>query len=467
MPPRPTRSGSLHAATALLPDGIARDVRISWNDTGWIVRVEAGVAAGRDEQLLAFAIPGIANLHSHAFQRAMAGLAERGGPPEAGPDTFWTWRDVMYRFVARMDPDLVEAIAAFLYAEMLEQGFTAVAEFHYLHHQADGTPYDNPAEMALRHVAAANTAGIGITMLPVLYRYGGIFEQPARPGQVPFLNDPDGYFRIVDAVRDAVAHDADAAWGYAPHSLRACGPTEIAALAEAARAMGVPIHIHAAEQRQEVRECLAETRLRPVRWLLENAGVDERWCLIHATNLDATEVMDLAACGAVAGLCPTTEANLGDGIFPLRPFLDRAGRFGVGTDSHVGTGPRGELRALEYSQRLATRERAVASSDRERSVGVTLLRAALAGGAQASGRKLGALAPGHRADVVALDVNHPSLVGRREAAVIDSWLFSGEGNPVEAVWVGGRQVVAGGRHFARDALDKTFARAMRNLAEKA
>lgn len=464
MPP-----GSLHAAEALLPGGIARDVRVSWDALGWIARIEAGVAPHRDDLRAAFVLPGVANLHSHAFQRAMAGLAERRGPPEVrladgGADTFWTWRQVMYCFVARLDPDAAEAVAAFLYAEMLEQGFTAVAEFHYLHHQPDGTPYDQVAEMALRHVAAARASGIGITMLPVLYRHGGIFARPAHAGQRPFLCDLDLYARIVESVREALAHDADASWGYAPHSLRACAPEEIAVLADAARTLGVPIHTHAAEQVREVEECLAATGMRPVRWLLEHAGLDARWCLIHATHLEPGEVRALAASGAVAGLCPTTEANLGDGIFPLPEFLAAGGAFGVGTDSHVGTGPRGELRALELFQRLAARERAVLATDSEPSVGVALLQGALAGGAQALGRRIGALEVGRRADLVALDVESPLLAGRRGAEVLDSWLFSGEANPVDAVWVGGRQVVSGGRHRAKEALAAGFVRAMRRLA---
>jgi formimidoylglutamate deiminase len=451
--------GSIHAAEALLPDGIVRDVRVAWDSGGWITEASAGVAPSRGEHRVAFLLPGVPNLHGHAFQRAMAGLAERRGPKEAGADSFWTWREVMYRFVARLTPDDAEAIAAFLYAEMLEQGFTAVAEFHYLHHGPDGTPYDNVAELALRHVAAARAAGIGITMLPVLYRFGGIFGREPSPGQAPFLNPPDRYHRIVDAVREAIAHDPDAAWGYAPHSLRACGPDDIAALDEASRAMAVPIHIHAAEQVREVEECLAATGQRSVAWLLDHATLDARWCLVHATHLDDAEVAGLAASGAVAGLCPTTEANLGDGIFRLP---DYAGAIGVGTDSHVGTSPRGELRMLEYSQRVARQARAVGAAHGG-SVGETLLRRALAGGAQASGRRIGALAVGSRADLVSLDQDHPSLVGRRGAMVLDCWVFAGDANPVDAVWVGGRQVVADGRHRAREALAPAFARAMRRL----
>ncbi len=464
MPP-----GSLHAAEALLPGGIAADVRISWDEGGWIVRVEPGASPRAGEKRAAFLLPGLASLHSHAFQRAMAGLTERRGPSalrlaDGGVDSFWTWRQVMYRFVGRMNPEAAEAVAAFLYAEMLEQGFTAVAEFHYLHHQADGTPYAEPAAMALAHVRAARAAGIGITMLPVLYRYGGIFERPASAGQKPFLCDRELYFRIVEDVRGALAHDADASWGYAPHSLRACAPSDFAALSEAARALGRPIHIHAAEQQREVEECLAATGLRPVRWLLDHAGVDASWCLVHATHIDAAEVRDLAASGAVAGLCPITEANLGDGIFPLPPFLAGRGAFGVGTDSNLGASPRAELRALEYSQRLAGQQRAVVASDAIPSVGVSLVQAAVRGGAQACGRKLGGLAVGQRADLVTLDLDHPSLVGRRGEAVVDSWVFAGESNPVDAVWVGGRQVVAGGRHARRDALAGAFARTMRALA---
>ncbi|WP_135467055.1 formimidoylglutamate deiminase [Crenalkalicoccus roseus] len=452
---------SFFAAEALLPGGWARDVRIAVDEAGRIASVRPGAAPEGAERLPGLVLPGIPNLHSHAFQRAMAGGAERRSP--AGQDSFWTWRETMYRFVALLTPEEVEAVAAQLYVELLEWGFTAVCEFHYLHHQPDGTPYADPAEMALRHLQAARAAGIGITLLPCLYRHGGIFGKEPAPGQRRFLNDLDGFARIVERCREAAAGDAQAAIGLAPHSLRAVTPAMLAAVA----AMDGPIHIHAAEQAREVEECLAATHARPVEWLLDNAPVDGRWCLIHATHMDAQEIEDLAASGAVAGLCPSTEASLGDGVFPLRDYLAQGGRFGVGTDSHVGTSPRDELRQLETSQRLALRERAVATSEALPHPGRLLVEAALAGGAQAAGRPLGAIAPGMRCDLVALDPEHPALVGRGGDALLDAWVFSGQGNPVQEVVCGGRRVVAAGRHARREEVAAAFRRTMRGLLARA
>ena len=446
-----------HARAALLPDGWAADVLIAADAAGWITAVTPGAAPGAAARLPGAVIPGVPNLHSHAFQRAMAGGAERRSP--AGQDSFWTWRETMYRFVARLDPDTAEAVALQLYVELLEWGFTGVAEFHYLHHQPDGTPYATIAEMALRHLAAARRAGIGITLLPSLYRHGGIFGAPPSPGQRRFLNDLDPYLRILDACRRATAGDPQAATGMAPHSLRAVTPTMLAALAP----LPGPLHIHAAEQAKEVAECLAATGARPVAWLLDNAPVDARWCLIHATHMTPEETAALAATGAVAGLCPSTEASLGDGIFPLPGFLAAAGRLGIGTDSHVGTSPRDELRQLETSQRLARQERAVATSEAAPHPGRLLLDAALAGGAQASGRRIGAIAPGMRCDLVALDDAHPALLGRAGDALLDAWVFSGQGNPVDTVVVGGVPVVRGGVHAARREAAAGFAAAMRRL----
>lgn len=445
------------AQQALLPEGWARDVRISADSAGAITSVEPGAAPGAGDRLRGAVIAGVPNLHSHAFQRAMAGAAERRSP--TGRDSFWTWRETMYRFVGLLSPEDAEAVAAQLYAELLEWGFTGVCEFHYLHHQPDGTPYADPAEMALRHLAAARRAGIGITLLPSLYRHGGIFGKDPVPGQRRFLNDLDGFARIVEACRSAAAGDPQAAVGLAPHSLRAVTPAMLAAISGS----DGPIHIHAAEQVREVEECLAATGARPVQWLLDHAPVDRRWCLIHATHMTLAEIEGLAATGAVAGLCPSTEASLGDGIFPLRPWLAAGGRFGIGTDSHVGTSPRDELRQLETSQRLALRERAVATSEALPHPGRLLLEAALSGGARASGRPLGAIAPGMRCDLVELDPEHPSLIGHDGDTLLDAWVFSGQGNPVRTVICGGRRVVEAGRHVARLEIGEEFALTMRRL----
>lgn len=449
---------SFFAEAALLPKGWARDVLIEADAAGAITAVTPQATAGDALRLPGHVIPGVPNLHSHAFQRAMAGFAERRSPE--GQDSFWTWRDTMYRFVGRFSPEDAEAVAAQLYAECLEWGFTGIAEFHYLHHQPDGTPYADRAEMALRHVAAARRAGIGVTMLPCLYRYGGIFERDPVPGQRRFLNDVDGILEIHAGLAAALRGDGNAALGIAPHSLRAVTPAMIAAVS----GLGGPIHIHAAEQMREVVECLAATGARPVEWLLANAPIDARWCLIHSTHMTEAESAALAQSGAVAGLCPSTEASLGDGIFGLPGFRAAGGRFGVGTDSHVGTSPRDELRQLETSQRLALQARSIATDATHPHPGRVLLDAALAGGAQASGRPIGAIAPGLRCDLVALDAAHPALIGREGDALLDAWVFAGQGNPVRDVVVGGRRVVEAGAHVARAAIARDFVAAMGRLA---
>jgi len=453
------------AADALLPGGWARDVLIEADAAGAIRAVTASATPGAAERLPGVVLPGVPNLHSHAFQRAMAGHAERRSPPEArtaegGADSFWTWRNTMYRFVHRFTPEDAEAVAAQLYAECLEWGFTGIAEFHYLHHQPDGTPYAERAEMALRHLAAARRAGIGLTLLPSLYRHGGIFGKDPAPGQRRFLNDLEGFWRIVEGIRGAIAGDPQAGLGLAPHSLRAVTP---AMLAEVAR-FGGPIHIHAAEQVREVEECLAATGARPVQWLLENAPVDARWCLIHCTHMTEDEALRLARSGAVAGLCPSTEASLGDGIFGLPPYREAGGRLGFGTDSHVGTSPRDEMRQLETSQRLALRQRSVATDEAHPYPARNLLEAAVAGGAQASGRPIAGIAAGQRCDLVVLDPEHPALCGREGDELLDAWVFSGQGNPVRQVVVGGRSVVREGRHIHAAEIAAGFRAAMKRLA---
>ncbi|WP_439595210.1 formimidoylglutamate deiminase [Falsiroseomonas sp.] len=446
------------ASAALLPQGWARDVLIEADAAGFITAVTADAAPlGTTRRLTGAVVPGVPNLHSHAFQRAMAGGAERRSP--MGQDSFWTWRETMYRFVGRFAPEDAEAVAAQLHVELLEHGFSSLCEFHYLHHQPDGTPYADRAEMARRNIAAARRTGLGLTMLPSLYRHGGIFGVAPHEGQRRFLNDLDGFFAIVEATRAAIGDDPQMALGLAPHSLRAVTPEMLRAIQDFAG----PIHIHAAEQPKEVAECLAATGARPVQWLLDHAPLDARWVLIHATHMEAAEITGLARSGAVAGLCPTTEASLGDGIFALPDFLAAGGRFGVGTDSHVGTAPREELRQLETSQRLRDNARSIATADQNPHPGRTLLDAALAGGAQASGRRIGALAPGMRADLVELDSQHPTLLGREGDALLDAWVFSGQSNPVRTVIVGGRAVVEAGRHIDAMAIRDQFGAAMRRL----
>ncbi len=443
-----------------------------WFDTAWVagvwqssVRIEiengliagitAGVAAAPGDERHAVGVPGLCSVHSHAFQRGMAGLTERGGP---GDDDFWTWRQLMYSFLDRIDPDDAEAIAARAYADMLETGFTRVGEFHYLHHAQDGSAYADPAEMIGRIAAAARQSGIGLTLLPVFYAHGGFGGAPGTAAQRRFLSDLDGFARLVEGARRHA--DGDTNVGVAPHSLRAVTPEELAALP--ALAAGGPVHIHIAEQMREVADCIAWSGARPVEWLLANAPVDRRWCLVHATQMTDAETDALAASGAVAGLCPITEANLGDGIFPAVRYLAAGGAFGIGTDSNVLIDAAEELRLLEYSQRLAHRARGLIASAARPSVGVTLFAGALSGGAQALG-VAGGIVPGASADIVSLDAGHDALAGRSGDALFDGWIFAARTGAVDCVWRRGRKVVSGGRHVAADAISAAYRRTMKKL----
>jgi formimidoylglutamate deiminase len=396
----------------------------------------------------------------------MAGLTERASG--ASEDSFWTWREVMYGFVERLDPDQVEAIAAQLYVEMLKAGCTAVGEFHYLHHAPDGGRYDDPAEMSRRIVAAAHTAGIGLTLLPVLYAQGGFGGKPPAAGQRRFVHDLPSYVRLVEALLPSHRHDGSVRVGIAPHSLRAVSPAQLADAVAALNAIdgGAPIHIHIAEQMKEVEDCHAWSGQRPVEWLLDHAPVDEHWCLVHATHMTTDETGRLARSGAVAGLCPTTEANLGDGVFAAVDYQSAGGAYGIGSDSHISVSPIEELRWLEYAQRLVLRRRNVLAppaGNESRSVGAALYRGALAGGAQALGRQIGRLAPGARADLVVLDGESPALLGRSEDQLLDSLVFAGNTNPVRDVMVGGRWRVREGRHGAEAAVLDRYRAAVRAL----
>jgi formimidoylglutamate deiminase len=439
----------IRAGQALLPGGWARDVAVTLR-AGRIAAVAGGVPGRADVPVL---LPAPVNLHSHTFQRAMAGLAERRG---AGPDSFWTWRAVMYRFLEHLTPDDVEAIAAQAMVEMAEAGFAAVCEFHYLHHGPGGVPYADRAEMARRIVAAAGATGIGLTLLPVVYMQGGCDGRALAGGQRRFQNDVSGLSDILEVLREL---PPDAVAGVAPHSLRAVPP---AALAEAAALRpGAPVHIHAAEQVAEVDEVQAHLGARPVDWLLDH-GADARWCLIHATQMTPAETARLAVSGAVAGLCPVTEANLGDGLFPGGAFAAAGGRWGVGSDSNVLISLAEELRLLDYGQRLRDRARGVMAAPGG-SVGRALYAAALDGGAQAAGRAGGAIVPGAWADLVALDAAHPSLAGAEGDGVLDGWIFACAAPVVRDLWSAGRHVVQGGRHVARDAVAARFAAVMARL----
>ncbi|MDJ1159074.1 formimidoylglutamate deiminase [Chelatococcus sp. SYSU_G07232] len=443
---------------ALLASGWAQDVGLDV-EAGVIRAVAPGASREGRERIPGIALPGLPNLHSHTFQRGMAGLAETRGP--AG-DSFWTWRQVMYRFLGALTPEDVEAIAAQAFVEMLEGGFTAVAEFHYLHHDRDGTPYADLAELSARIAAAAGETGIGLTLLPSFYAYGGLGGAAPSQGQRRFLNDPDRFLALVEGARKAVAHLPDAVVGIAPHSLRAVTPETLGAVV-AAVPQG-PVHIHAAEQVKEVEDCVGWSGRRPVEWLLANAGVDRRWCLIHATHMTQEETRGLAASGAVAGLCPLTEASLGDGIFEGVAFVAAGGRYGVGSDSNIEIVAPGELKQLEYSQRLKHRARNVLAGREGESTGRRLYETACAGGAQALGRRIGALAAGHRADLVVLDHAHVDLASVDGDRWLDSYIFVAGRGVVDRVLVGGEEVVTRGRHRFRDSIAARYARTVERLA---
>lgn len=439
------------AEQALLPSGWARQVRISVQQ-GLISEVMADAVAQAGDQRLQLALPGLGNLHSHAFQRGMAGLTEVGGP---SGDSFWSWRELMYRFLDRLDPDTFQAIAEQAYVEMLESGFTRVGEFHYLHHDISGAPFANPAEMSQRVAAAAQATGIGLTLLPVFYAHADFGGAPPNPSQRRLIHDVDGFARLLEGAGAAIAPLGDAVLGLAPHSLRAATPEELVALVPLSQG---PIHIHIAEQVREVQACLAWSGQRPVQWLFENIGVDERWCLVHATHINDEELQAIVRSKAVAGLCPITEANLGDGIFPAQAFARAGGRFGVGSDSNVLIDAAEELRLLEYGQRLQLRGRNVLAPG-PASSGRWLFDQAGAGAAQALGVN-GGLAVGCAADIVELDLNHCSLAHRQNDALLDSWLFAGRNGALRSVWRNGRELVRHGRHLHREAVAHRFSAAM-------
>ncbi|PKB13386.1 formimidoylglutamate deiminase [Novosphingobium kunmingense] len=447
---------AVHAASALLPRGWVDNVRIEV-EGGLIGRIACGVAAEPDDERADWLIPGMPNLHSHAFQRAIAGRGEMRG---RGEDSFWSWRQAMYRFVERLDPEAMQAIAAMAYAEMLEGGFTRVGEFHYLHNAPDGACYADPATMAAALVAAADETGLALTLLPVFYAHSGFGAQPPQAGQARFVNTLDSFARLHEACGAALSALPDAQLGVAPHSLRAVAPDELAALT--ALAGEAPIHIHIAEQVGEVEDSLAWSGQRPVDWLLDHAEVGSNWCLVHATHMTPDETARLASSGAVAGLCPITEANLGDGLFPASAYLGAGGAWGVGSDSNVRIDMFEELRWFEYGQRLALRKRNVVASGEGQSTGAALFDQAGQGGARALGASFG-LAPGHSADFVSLDSRHGAFAAMPEALRVDAAVFVAGREAIDGVWRRGRKMVSEGRHHARAEIAARYAATLARL----
>ena len=449
----------LWANQALTTKGWENSVLIEIGKDGRITKVQADSPATGNR--VGTLLPAISNLHSHAFQRSMAGLTEKRGPDPR--DTFWTWRQLMFRFLDQLTPDHVQDIAAFVQMEMLEAGYANNTEFHYLHHQPGGVPYDNIAEMAERIAAAANITGIGLTLLPVHYQFGGCNKRPLGAGQIRFGNDPERFAKLYEESERALKSlPSDTRMGVAPHSLRAVGREDLIATTRLSK--DGPVHMHLAEQVAEVEEVAASWGKRPVEWLLENADVDENWCLIHCTQMQEHETLGLARTGAVAGLCPITESSLGDGIFDGVRYLNAGGNIGVGSDSNIRISLSEELRTLEYSQRLRDKSRAALATP-EKSTARRLFDAVAKGGAQAAGRNAGRIEVGALADLMALDGAAVDLIGRTGDTILDTYVFAGDDRMVRDVWSAGRHVVTEGRHIAHDTITGRYRKVMEQLKE--
>lgn len=463
-----SHAGSLFAEHALLPGGWARDVLLEWDAQGCLSLVRPASPAPVGVTVAAGPLlPGMPNLHSHAFQRAFAGLTEYRSPNAgAEHDSFWSWRTLMYRFASVLSVEHLRDIATALYVEMLEAGYTSVCEFHYLHHDRDGQPYADDATLSICLVEAASRAGIGLTLLSVLYQTSGFGGLAPTQGQRRFIRSTDNMLRLLERLKPLCERHG-ARLGLAPHSLRAVPPD---ALTQALRGLyaidpTAPIHIHIAEQTGEVDACLAWSGQRPVQWLLDHAPVDNRWCLVHATHMTAEESERAARSGAVAGICPSTEANLGDGIFDMAAWSSQGGRWGIGSDSHACVNAAEELMLLEYGQRLATRQRNVLAREDERDVATAMTLDAVRGGAQASGRAIGGLAVGQQADCIVLDSQHPLLLQLpTPRAMLSAHVFaSHRRSAVRDVWVGGRRQVHEGVHPLNEETSRAFVAARHDL----
>jgi formimidoylglutamate deiminase len=449
-------------SAAWLPGGWRRNVVVSVDPAGDLVDVAPDDVVTTARLISGVAIPGMPNVHSHAFQRSMAGLAERRSAQADMGDSFWTWRETMYEHASRMSPECLNAVAAQCYADMLKAGYTAVCEFHYLHNQADGTQYAERGAMCQALIDAAATAGIGLTLLPALYQTADFGGAPPTARQRQFVLATDQYLDLVDELSRAHAQSSQVEVGIALHSLRAV-PAEALRTVLTSLPASKAIHIHIAEQEREVTAAQQHLQARPIEWLLEHARVDRRWCLVHATHATHAELEAVAATDAVIALCPTTEANLGDGIFPLQAWLAAGGAFAIGSDSHISLSPAEELRWLDYQTRLTTRHRNVLATEGEPSSGALLWRRACSAGTRATGRNIGALEAGRRADIVVIDSNAPLFAGRSEDELLDTFIFAGTGHEVRDVMVAGRWLVQEGRHFAETAIAAGYKRAMTSI----
>ena len=436
----------------LIDEAWKQSVVIECNSAGDISAIRSDVDSQTlDNAVVKFhgsSLPGMTNLHSHAHQRAMSGLGEKA----QGGDSFWTWRTAMYQFLTRIQPDQLYWIARMVYTEMLQAGYTHVGEFQYLHHDVHGERFANPAEMTLQCLRAAQDVGIGFTALPVLYRYGGFGSEASNQGQKRFINNATGFLEIVEKIESALGRNDRV--GIAPHSLRAIDASLLQEVLDATPT-DRKIHIHIAEQVKEVKDCIAFSNLRPVEWLYQHFSPDEHWCLIHATHMNGSETKMVAESNSIAGLCPTTEANLGDGLFNAASFFALDGKWGIGSDSHISISPVEELRWLEYGIRLNTLERNVLGKKapdfagdegaHHDHIGFSLYHQAAKGGATACGVNIGEIKVGNRADLVVVDHNHPRLFSRIDHYLLDSYIFSGNENMIKDVVVGGNHVVQSGQ----------------------
>ena len=450
--------GKFRFTSALTSSGWQKDLGIAVDQNGMIENIVTGAKDGT--LIKGIAIPAVPNVHSHAHQRLMVGLAERAGP---GADSFWTWREAMYGFALKLSPDDLEAVAAQAYVEMVKAGFSCVGEFQYLHHQPDGSLYDEPAEMSLRCISAAEQAGIAITMLPTLYKYSGFGGQASNAGQRRFVNDADRFLEIYGTLKAVCSASPRRRLGISPHSLRAVTPELLKTVLNGIEG-DARIHIHVAEQTKEVDDCLAWSGKRPVEFLLDQFDISSRWCAIHATHMTAGETQRLAKSGAIAGLCPTTEANLGDGVFPADQFMRQGGAIAIGSDSQITISPAEDLRQLEYSQRLRDRTRNALASGGGASTGRTLLDAVLQGGVTCIDQPMGVIAVGKRCDIAVLDGEHPAMIGREGDTALDTWIFSAGNAAVKDVIVGGSYVVKDGRHINEEQILKKFTETVRRLS---